>query len=135
MLFKNARLRREEEIRQLKADAMKKAGIAFVAGSAIATLITLFTTPKTGREMRQDVAQKVETGADKVKEKGEFLVIKTAEVLDSTLEKGKNVKSKVSSKFAKNAKQSIDVAEDTAEDIVEDVADAAEEAVEKVEEA
>lgn len=94
MLFKRAKLKREEEIRQLKADAAKKAGFAFLAGSLIAAVVTLFTAPKSGKEMRADVAEKMECGADKLKEKGEYLVIKTAEVMDATLEKGKQVKDK-----------------------------------------
>lgn len=98
MLFKRAKLKREEEMKKMKADAAKKAGIAFVAGSAIAAVVTLFTAPKSGKEMRQDVANKVEEGADKIKEHGEFLVVKTAEVMDSAIETGKRVKEKFTSK-------------------------------------
>lgn len=98
MLFKSARLKREEEMKKMKADAAKKAGIAFVAGSAIAAVVTLFTAPKSGKEMRQDVANKVEEGADKIKEHGEYLVVKTAEVMDSAIETGKRVKEKFTPK-------------------------------------
>lgn len=133
--LKNAKLKREEELRRLKADGAKKAGLAFVAGSAIAAVVTLFTAPKSGKEMRQDVAKKVEEGADFVKESGEALVVKTAEVLEETLEKGKNIKEKVASKFEKSKSQkAINQAEAFAKDAVENVADASREAAETLEE-
>lgn len=141
MLFKNARLKREEEIRQLKAEGAKKAGIAFAVGSALAAVVTIFTTPKSGKEMREDVSKKVEEGADLVKEKGELLAVKTAEMLEDTVEKGKSIKDKVVAKlpaskdtWAKKSKEAIDEAEEVVDEAVENAAESAKKAVDKAEE-
>lgn len=90
MLFKTSRMKHEEELKRVKASGVKKAGAAFAIGAAIAAVVTLFTTPKSGPEMRADA-----------KEKGGQLLDKTSCALDETLEKGKEFKSKVISKFSK----------------------------------
>ena len=101
MIFKSMKLKREAEIKKMKEDAAKKAGLAFLAGSAVAAVVTLFTAPKSGKEMRSDVAKTVENSADIVKEKGEIIAIKAAEVIDSGMEFSKKIKDNVKKKLSK----------------------------------
>ncbi len=138
MLLKIIKQKREEERKQMKAEAAKKAGIAFAVGSAIGTIAALFTAPKSGKELRKDVKTTAAAGADKVKEGAEVLAVKTAEALEETVEFGKNMKSKIQTinkkKPVDQVKEKIEDMEESAKDAVEDVAEAAEEAAEKVDE-
>ncbi|MBM7561025.1 YtxH domain-containing protein [Fusibacter tunisiensis] len=138
MLLNPFKQKREEEMKQMKADAAKKAGFAFVVGSAIGTVAALFTAPKSGKELRKDVKDTAVAGADKVKEGAEVLAVKTAEALEETVEFGKNVKTKFHNINKKEpvdkVKDKIDAVEDSAKDAVEDAADVAEDAAEAVDE-
>ncbi len=131
MFFKSMKMKREEEIRQIKKDAAKKVGIAFLAGTALATVATLLLAPKSGKELREDVVKSVENGADKIKQKGEYIAVKAAEVIDSSVEVGKRFKDEVSKKFLKDESQ---IASE-AKELVDTLAEESKEAIEVLDEA
>lgn len=139
MLLNKIKQKREEELKQMKVDAVKKAGFAFVIGSAIGTITALFTAPKSGKELRKDVSKTIETGTEKVKEGAEYVVVKTAEAIEDTVDFGKNLKDKLplgkkKDTLADKAIDSIEKAEDNIEDFVEDASEIAVGFVETVEE-
>ena len=49
-------------------------GLAFTVGAVAAATLALFTAPKSGKEMRQDVKDKVEEGAKLAQAKTEVVV-------------------------------------------------------------
>lgn len=101
MLFKKIRERREAELKRQKRDTLKKVGAALVIGSVVSTVVTLFTAPKSGKELRSDVVNKVEEGADIVKENATKLAQKTSDVAQDAMIKGQEIKEKAVSKFEK----------------------------------
>lgn len=139
MLLNKFKIKREEELKQMKVDAVKKAGFAFVIGSAIGTITALFTAPKSGKELRKDVSKTVETGTEKVKEGAEYVVVKTTEAIEDTIDFGKNLKDKlpISKKKESMADQVIDKIEEAekgASDLIEEASEKAVDAIIKADE-
>ncbi len=139
MLFNKFKIKREEELKQMKVDAVKKAGFAFMVGSAIGTITALFNAPKSGKELRKDVSKTIETGADKVKEGAEYVVVKTTEAIEDTVDFGKNLKDKLplgknKDSLADQAIDKIEEAEKGASDLIEEASEKAVDAIIKAEE-
>ncbi len=137
MLFKKINERKEAELKRQKKNVIKKMGIAFAVGSAISALVTLFTAPKSGKEMRKDVVDKVGEGADLVKDGATKAVKKTSDVMSDALQKGQKLKDKVVLKVtsSKNdlkgdVKEGIETAAEAIEEKMEDVVDSVEEKLE-----
>lgn len=130
MLLKIIKQKREDERKQMRAEAAKKAGIAFAVGSVIGTVTALFTAPKSGKELRKDVKNTAVAGADKVKEGAEVLAVKTAEAFEDTVEFGKSVKSKIQTI---SKKKPIEQIESDLEDTIEEASDLVEDAAEALE--
>ena len=133
MLFKSIKARREAELRRQKLDTLKKVGAALVISSVVSTVITLFTAPKSGKELRSDVVNKVEEGADFVKENATKLAQKTSGVAQDAMLKGHEIKDKAVSKFAqvtsdlnKTIKEKKNHVESSSEAIKEDIDEAVE---------
>lgn len=132
MLFKKIQEKREAEIRRQKKDTLKKVGAAFIIGSVISSVATLFTAPKSGKEMRQDVAEKVGEGAELVKDGATKVVKKTGDVLHEAVNKGQELKDKVINKV-QNKPEIEKIATEaitSAEEKVEAVSEALEEKIE-----
>lgn len=115
MFLSKIREKREAELKRQKQSTMKKAGLAFLIGSTISAVVTLFTAPKSGKEMRQDVKVKVEEGTEVVKDSAAKLANKTSEVVDDVLSKGQTIKDKVVLKINATKKNAKDTAEDVAD--------------------
>lgn len=130
MLLNKIKQKREEELKQMKVEAVKKAGFAFMIGSAIGTITALFTAPKSGKELRKDVSKTIETGTEKVKEGAEYVVVKAAEAIEDTVDFGKNLKDmlpkgKKKDSFADKAIDKIENAEDSVEDFAQEASEIA----------
>ena len=125
MLFKKLQERKEAEMRRQKKETIKKVGVALLIGSVVSSVVTLFTAPKSGKEMRQDVADKVDEGAVIVKESASKVAKKTTEVVGEAINKGQELKEKVIVKVnaAKNDIKKNEVVND-AEELADDVKDA-----------
>lgn len=133
MIFKKFQERKEAEMRRQKKETIKKVGIALLIGSVVSSVATLFTAPKSGKEMRQDVADKVDEGAVLVKESATKVAKKTTEVVGDAINKGQELKEKVIVKVnaAKNdmkknetvnkAEELVDDIKDTTGDILQDI--------------
>ncbi|GAB6108469.1 hypothetical protein [Fusibacter bizertensis] len=128
MLFKSIKARREAELRRQKLDTLKKVGAALVISSVVSTVVTLFTAPKSGKELRSDVVNKVEEGADLVKESAAKFAQKTSDVAQDALIKGHEIKDKAVNKFTqvtsdlgKTMKEKKNHVESTSEAIREDI--------------
>ena len=101
-VLKKMQQKREEQRRREKLQTAKKIGIAFSVGAVLAATATLFTAPKSGKELRQDVVNKVEDGAELVKVKKEVLAEKlavtkesSANIAKAALDFGQSFKDKV----------------------------------------
>ncbi len=94
LLMKKWQEKKDEEIRRLKAQGVKKAGLALVLGAAAAATVTLFTAPKSGKELRKDVADKVTEGAEIIKEKTEIISEKAQAVSEKGIAFGQSLKDK-----------------------------------------
>jgi gas vesicle protein len=101
-VLKKMQQKREEERRRQKLATAKKIGIAFSVGAVLAATAALFTAPKSGKELRQDVADKVESSAELVKEKKEVL----AEKISATKESSANI-AKAALDFSQSFKDRI----------------------------
>lgn len=129
MLFKKMQEKREAEIRRQKKDTLKKVGAAFIIGSVISSVATLFTAPKSGKEMRQDVVEKVGEGAELVKDGATKVVKKTGDVLHEAVNKGQELKEKVINKVQSKpelgaiATEALESAEEKVEEIAESIED------------
>jgi gas vesicle protein len=125
MLFKKLQERKEAEMRRQKKETIKKVGVALLIGSVVSSVVTLFTAPKSGKEMRQDVADKVDEGAVIVKESASKVAKKTTEVVGEAINKGQELKEKVIVKVnaAKNDIKKNEIVND-AEELADDVKDA-----------
>lgn len=134
MLFKKLQEKREAEMRRQKKETVKKVGAALLIGSIVSSIATLFTAPKSGKEMRQDVADKVDEGAELIKESATKVAKKTNEVVGDVIIKGQELKEKVIVKVnaTKNDLKKNDVVE-SAEVLVDDIKDVAGEIVEEIE--
>ncbi len=134
MLFKKLQEKREAEMRRQKKETVKKVGVALLIGSIVSSIATLFTAPKSGKEMRQDVADKVDEGAELIKESATKVAKKTNEVVGDVIIKGQELKEKVIVKVnaTKNDLKKNDVVE-SAEVLVDDIKDVAGEIVEEIE--
>ena len=137
MIFKKINERKEAELKRQKKNVIKKMGIAFAIGSALSALVTLFTAPKSGKEMRKDVVDKVGEGAELVKDGATKAVKMTSDVMSDALQKGQHIKDKVALKVSSSkkalkgdAKESIEEAAEAIEDKIEDVVDSVEEKLE-----
>ena len=137
MLFKKIQEKKQAEMRRQKKDVAKKVGAALLIGSVVSAVVTLFTAPKSGKEMRQDVADKAIEGAEIVKEGATKVAKKTSVVVNEALDKGQILKEKVIDKV--NAKKS-EIKKDTAEikedlgEIKDTISEGVDEVVENVEE-
>lgn len=125
MIFKKLQERKEAEMRRQKKETIKKVGVALLIGSVVSSVVTLFTAPKSGKEMRQDVADKVDEGAVIVKESASKVAKKTTEVVSDAINKGQELKEKVIVKVnaTKNDIKKNEIVND-AEELVDDVKDA-----------
>ncbi len=125
MIFKKLQERKEAEMRRQKKETIKKVGVALLIGSVVSSVVTLFTAPKSGKEMRQDVADKVDEGAVIVKESASKVAKKTTEVVSEAINKGQELKEKVIVKVnaTKNDIKKNEIVND-AEELVDDVKDA-----------
>ncbi len=134
MIFKKLQERKEAEMRRQKKETVKKVGVALLIGSVVSSVVTLFTAPKSGKEMRQDVAEKVDEGAERVKESATKVAKKTTEVVGDAINKGQELKDKVIVKVnaTKNDLKKNDIVE-SVEVLIDDVKDVADEIVEEVE--
>ena len=134
MIFKKLQEKKEAEMRRQKKETVKKVGVALLIGSVVSSVVTLFTAPKSGKEMRQDVAEKVDEGAERVKESATKVAKKTTEVVGDAINKGQELKDKVIVKVnaTKNDLKKNDIVE-SAEVLIDDVKDVAGEIVEEVE--
>ena len=137
MLFKKIQEKKQAEMRRQKKDVAKKVGAALLIGSVVSAVVTLFTAPKSGKEMRKDVADKAIEGAEIVKEGATKVAKKTSEVVNEAIDKGQTIKEKVIDKV--NAKKS-EIKKETAEikedlGVIKDtVSEGVEDIVENVEE-
>jgi len=134
MIFKKFQERKEAELRRQKRETVKKVGVALLIGSVVSSVVTLFTAPKSGKEMRQDVADKVDEGAELVKESATKVAKITTEVVGEAINKGQELKEKVIVKVnaTKNDFKKNDIVE-SAEVLIDDVKDVAGEIAEEVE--
>jgi gas vesicle protein len=133
MLFKKLQERKEAEMRRQKKETIKKVGVALLIGSVVSSVATLFTAPKSGKEMRQDVADKVDEGAIIVKESASKVAKKTTEVVGEAINKGQELKEKVivkvnatkndikKNEIVNDAEELVDDIKDTAGDIFQDI--------------
>lgn len=126
MFLTKIREKREAELKRQRRSTMKKACVAFLIGSSISALVTLFIAPKSGKELRRDVKDKVEEGTEVVKDNASKFANKTSEVVEDVLSKGQNLKEKVALK--------INATKKSAKDTAEDVADSAEAVMDTVKE-
>lgn len=123
MFFSKIRAKREAELKRQRQASLKKAGVAFLVGSTLSAVVTLFTAPKSGKELRQDVKDKVEEGTEVVKDQAARLASKTGEVVEDVVSKSQIWKDKVVLKI-KEAKLNVkENAEEVIENVVEEVAD------------
>ena len=124
MIFKKLQERKEAEMRRQKKETIKKVGVALLIGSVVSSVVTLFTAPKSGKEMRQDVADKVDEGAIIVKESASKVAKKTTEVVSDAINKGQELKEKVIVKVnaTKNDIKKNEIVND-AEELVDDIKD------------
>ena len=124
MIFKKLQERKEAQMRRQKKETIKKVGVALLIGSVVSSVATLFTAPKSGKEMRQDVADKVDEGAVIVKESASKVAKKTSEVVGEAINKGQELKEKVIVKVnaTKNDIKKNEIIND-AEEVVDDVKD------------
>lgn len=124
MIFKKLQERKEAEMRRQKKETIKKVGVALLIGSVVSSVVTLFTAPKSGKEMRQDVADKVDEGAVIVKESASKVAKKTTEVVSDAINKGQELKEKVIVKVnaTKNDINKNEIVND-AEELVDDIKD------------
>ncbi len=134
MIFKKLQERKEAEMRKQKKETVKKVGAALLIGSLVSSVVTLFTAPKSGKEMRQDVADKVDEGTELVKESATKVAKKTNEVVGDVIVKGQELKEKVIDKV-NEAKKDFKKSElvENAEELVDDIKDATGKVVDKVE--
>ncbi len=124
MIFKKLQERKEAEMRRQKKETIKKVGVALLIGSVVSSVVTLFTAPKSGKEMRQDVVDKVDEGAVIVKESASKVAKKTTEVVGEAINKGQELKEKVIVKVnaTKNDIKKNEIVND-AEELVDDIKD------------
>jgi len=138
MIFKKLQERKEAEMRKQKKETVKKVGVALLIGSVVSSVVTLFTAPKSGKELRQDVVDKVDEGAEFVKEGATKVAQKTTEVVGDAITKGQELKDKVIEKVnaTKNdlkKSELVENAEEKVEEIVEEAKEVVEEVVEEIE--
>lgn len=120
MLLKKIQEKREEELKRQKQETAKKVGAALVIGSLVSAVVTLFTAPKSGKELRQDVVEKVEEGTELVKDGASKAAKKTTEVVNDVL-------TKVNSKIKPKEDSPIEIIEETVEEVIEDIKEKIEE--------
>ncbi len=120
MLLKKIQEKREEELRRQKQDTAKKVGAALVIGSLVSAVVTLFTAPKSGKELRQDVVEKVEEGTELVKDGASKAAKKTTEVVNEVI-------TKVNNKIKPKEESPIEIIEEAAEEVVEEIKEKLEE--------
>jgi len=137
MLLKKLQEKKQAEIRRQKKDVVKKVGAALLIGSVVSTVVTLFTAPKSGKEMRQDVAEKANEGVEIVKEGATKVAKKTSEVVNEALDKGQTFKDKVIEKVNSKKvafKKESDELKENLEEIQETVSENVESTIEEIEE-
>ncbi|HAS73761.1 MAG TPA: hypothetical protein DCS67_06420 [Clostridiales bacterium UBA8960] len=125
MLLKRIQEKREAELKRQKQDTVKKVGVALVIGSFVSAVVTLFTAPKSGKELRQDVVEKVEEGTELVKDGATKAAKKTTEIVNDAISKGQDIKEKVKLKVNTMTQPAdetpIDKIEEAVEEMVEDI--------------
>lgn len=82
-MIKRMKEKKQAELKKQKKHVFMKVCGAFALGSIISSVITLFTAPKSGKEMRQDVKDKVLDGADYLKENASNSIKKVGTSLEN----------------------------------------------------
>ena len=97
-MIKRMKEKKQAELKKQKKHVFMKVCGAFALGSIISSVITLFTAPKSGKEMRQDVKDKVLDGADYLKENASKSIKKVGTSLENLVSSAPALKEKFTKK-------------------------------------
>ncbi|MDO4799728.1 MAG: YtxH domain-containing protein [Bacillota bacterium] len=119
--------------RQQKRQTARKMATAFTIGGLLSGITALLFAPKSGKELRKDIADKAVEGAEVVKDGAVKFANKTKEVVGDAIEGGKEfghkVSEKISETFSKGAEK-VEKAADKVEKVAEEVEEKAKKAKE-----
>ena len=102
-MIRKMKEKKQAELKKQKKHVFMKVCAAFAAGSLISTVVTLFTAPKSGKEMRHDVKDKVYEGAELLKDNASKSIRKLGDTIGNAVGATPSIKDK----FFKCSKEKV----------------------------